>query len=123
MREDSLAAPVSTVGGAMRAPNLFSCRRGGWLKLSIEGMGGTAGERVSLIIGNVVKMREAVRSEFAAPPQMWSPIMEISTWLPHDEHFMVGMKADSRGTAMLAGWSSGCGDASFARASWRRGRR
>lgn len=38
----------------------------------------------------------------ATPAQRWSPIMEISTWLPHCEHFIVGKKADSLGIAMLA---------------------
>ena len=33
----------------------------------------------------------------SGPPQRCSPIMEISTCKPHDEHFIVGMKLDSRG--------------------------
>lgn len=32
---------------------------------------------------------------------MWSPIMDISTWLPHCEHLMVGKKLDSRAIAIV----------------------
>jgi hypothetical protein len=43
-------------------------------------------------MGSVVILHSA-----SAPLQICSPIMEISTWNPHDEHFIVGMKLDSRG--------------------------
>jgi hypothetical protein len=33
----------------------------------------------------------------SGPPQICSPIMEISTSKPHDEHFIVGIKLDSLG--------------------------
>lgn len=36
------------------------------------------------------------------PPQTCSPIMEISTSRPHDEHLMAGIKLDSLGKAILA---------------------
>lgn len=39
----------------------------------------------------------------SASLHMWSPIMEISIWRPHEEHFIVGNMADSRGTAMSSG--------------------
>ena len=46
---------------------------------------------------------DIIRSEGASGlPQTWSPIMEISMSLPHDEHLIVGRKADCRGKAMLA---------------------
>jgi hypothetical protein len=35
---------------------------------------------------------------------MCSPIIEISIWRLHDEHFTVGINVDSRGTAMLMGF-------------------
>jgi len=35
------------------------------------------------------------------PPQICSPIMEISTCRPHCEHFIVGMKLDSRIAAIF----------------------
>lgn len=39
----------------------------------------------------------------SGPLQICSPIMEISTWKPHIEHFIVGMKLDSLGIpAMFA---------------------
>lgn len=37
----------------------------------------------------------------SAGVQMCSPMRDISTWLPHDEHLMVGRNMDSRGTAMV----------------------
>lgn len=37
----------------------------------------------------------------ALSPHMCSPIMEISTWFPHDEHFIVGMKVDSLGAPAI----------------------
>ena len=40
--------------------------------------------------------------------QTWSPIIEISTWFPQLEHFMDGMKADSRDMlAMIAASRNG----------------
>lgn len=43
---------------------------------------------------------DSVRSA-AEPLQMCSPIIEISIWRLHDEHFTVGINVDSRGTAIL----------------------
>jgi len=38
----------------------------------------------------------------SGPPQRCSPIMEISTCKPHAEHFIVGMKLDSRGIPAIS---------------------
>lgn len=40
---------------------------------------------------------------FEAALQMCSPIIDISTSLPHCEHLTVGMKADSRGYVAIVG--------------------
>lgn len=34
-------------------------------------------------------------------PQTWSPIIDISTWFPQLEHFIVGMKADCRDRSVM----------------------
>lgn len=47
------------------------------------------------------------------PTQRWSPILEISTWLPHAEHFIV--KPDSFDRAM-AGEACGPGAVFLVRA-------
>lgn len=39
----------------------------------------------------------------AGPPQMCSPIMEISIWFPQDEHFIVGRKLDCLSNAAMLG--------------------
>jgi hypothetical protein len=65
---------------------------------SDESGGGDAGITVSIRrprLFFLITVRRAVRSP-PVPLQIWSPIMEISTCRPHDEHFIVGMKLDSR---------------------------
>ena len=69
-------------------------------KIDGAGIGGTAEDSVS---GSFVgeKGRDTVRSAAGGPVQMCSPIIEISIWRLHDEHFTVGINVDSLGGAAI----------------------
>ena len=121
MRQCVLAAEVSSWGGARGCCFCVVLPKDGISlpKMEAAGNGGVARENVSWSSGWADGAVIVHSTGEPDPSQSCSPIRDISTCRPHDEHLTVGMKRDSLPTAAISGVLCDVGSCLDVR-GWRR---